>query len=257
MSKENESRTVQITVLVTPSEKRALDAAKQRWSRSLGSEVHGRIAYTLAMSDEIDFADRSGIVEDPTLAVGELEAYRERLKKRIVELRLEAPSPVEDLGLGLNDIPSAYELLEDSVGKLIEETDLELDNSTFAAIMKPDVVLPLEIKDVELYSAVATAYASSVSMLETDLANDEAPLAKRARSRLGKSRVLLQYWAWAFFILMNFKAERTATIHLNTMLIEAGLSGAEGSLKTSVLLLEKESLALRMAYEEFLKSLSG
>ena len=187
------------------------------------------------MSDEIDFADRSKIVEDPTLATGELEAYRELLKQKIAVLRNDAPTPDGDKELELGQVDLAYELLEESVGRLIEETDLELEDSTFVAIMKPDAIEPLELNDLEYFSTVAKAHTSSLASLNMDL-RDDAPMIIRARARLSKSRTLLRVWAWAFFVILSFKAERSAITNLNKMLIGSGLSGAEGSLKSAVLL---------------------
>ncbi len=258
MGEENESRTVQITVLITPSEKAALDAAKERWARSLGSEVHGRIAYTLAMSDEVDFLNRAPVIKDPVAASGELEEYRKLFKAEISDGygNVSVPSSISDSDL--DDFVRADEMLAQAVNLVIEETDLVFYDADFKRMTSVDWFSATEVEDIDLYSIVSSAFTDAVvSVFDKYPEPDKGlPLVRRAFSRLARSSEHLQRWAFLFLNVMLVKARREAMHTFEELLLKQGLQQAEGNREICSLFYQNLASAHRDSYMKFVRVVS-
>ncbi|MEL6857169.1 MAG: hypothetical protein AAFO74_02205 [Pseudomonadota bacterium] len=233
MTSNSESRTVQITVLITPSEKAALEASKEKWGRSLGSEVHGRLAYTLALSDEIDFVDRAKSAEDPLEAFGEYEAYRKRLFDYMDQDNAiaSAPVPTEVGELDPNGVDSIGKLISEIMEEIIISTDLDFDDVTLEKMDQPDLFSDFSFDDLSIFEVVSEKFsAASSDVLAMSKVHGHKAIFKRVLSRLDKAATLLQQWAFFHLLSLNIKLKREVYQVLSRALIVGGLKGAEGSL---------------------------
>ncbi|MEO1659351.1 MAG: hypothetical protein AAFR51_00075 [Pseudomonadota bacterium] len=259
MTSDSESRTVQITVLITPSEKAALEASKEKWGRSLGSEVHGRLAYTLALSDEIDFVDRAKSAEDPLEAFGEYEAYRKRLFDHMDQdyAIADAPVPTEVGEMDPNGVDSIGKLISDTIEEMIIKTDLEFDDNILEKMNQTDLLDDFSLDDLSIFEIISEKFsAASSDVLAMSKVVGHKAIYKRVLARLDNAAILLQRWAFFHLLHLNMKLKRHAYHGLSRALIMGGLKGAEGSLKAAELMFDTGAQKLVGAYSSCIQILS-
>ncbi len=255
MTKETESRTVQITVLITPSEKAALDAAKDKWNRSLGSEVHGRIAYTLAMGEDVDFLDGKDVQREPNELYSQFEEYRRMLIDEISGHIGDIPYPSDMPKIDLSDVEDIAAFQSAVMEQIVQDTDIEFEDKDFFRMSEMNFFKPPEPGDEELYSTVMESFAEAAQTAMKDHPNPDTLSAKRTFSRLDRASDLLQKWGLAYLLLSTARIRFRYVRELDKKLTATGLQEADTAVKRLIMAYHSDAENVRTQYAALVEGL--